>query len=100
MGRFRPINFFALWTTVAIGFLKIGEKLMPKYEDLYEILPDIDIDFDNYWKCEQEVITPALMQKGFSEIEWYMGERDSFGPLSRYTKCYDKDGNERRFVYG
>lgn len=54
------------------------------YVDLYDILPDIDVDYEHWAKCERDVITPALREAGYQlRGHWYTGDGDSFGPLSR-----------------
>lgn len=68
---------------------------MISYLSLYDILPDVQVDYDRYWQSEKE-ITPQLEQAGF-EIRgsWYTGDGDSFGPL---TRCIDT--NKGIIVYG
>lgn len=57
---------------------------MIKYIDIYTILPEVSIDYEHYYQCEQDVLTPALKVAGYIiEGSWYSGESDSFGPLSR-----------------
>jgi hypothetical protein len=53
-----------------------------------------------YTRWEREIATPALEQKGFTNIKWRMGEQDSCGPLSRICSAIDKDGNKVEFWYG
>lgn len=63
---------------------------------LDDILPDVVVDFDNYVRCEREVLTPALQAAGFITFDrWYTGDGDSFGPL---TRCIDT--NRGTIVYG
>jgi hypothetical protein len=56
-------------------------------------------DFENY--SEQEVIflKPAFERKGFSRVAFFMGEQDSFGPLSRGIRAW-KDDKSYVFFYG
>lgn len=76
--------------------------MMPRLiVDLFNILPEIDVDFENYVKSEQEVIEPALRKKGYKLITPFQtGERDSFGPLSRYIIVTTPQGNRAQIVYG
>jgi hypothetical protein len=74
---------------------------------IYESLPDVipaevweRFDFGQYASHEQEILKPAMEAKGFNTISFLMGERDSFGPLTRIVRCYDKTGRARLFVYG
>jgi hypothetical protein len=54
------------------------------YLDLYQILPEVDVNFEHYVRHEQEVISPALINAGYKlQSNWFDGERDSYGPLSR-----------------
>ena len=55
--------------------------------------------FNDYFKGEKELLTPLLLQKGYTNITWRTEEGDSFGPLSRICSCY-KDGVKYLFVYG
>jgi len=49
---------------------------------------------------EKEILEPQLVGLGYTDIEWSMGEEDSFGPLSRLCKAVDHNGDEVTFVYG
>ena len=49
---------------------------------------------------EKEILEPQLLDLGYTDITWWMGEQDSFGPLSRLCKAIDKKGNEVTFIYG
>lgn len=51
---------------------------------LYDILPDIEVDYEHYAQSEREVINPALEELGYRFTGlWRTAEGDSFGPLSR-----------------
>ena len=70
-------------------------------DDLLEILGSVAMDnycSRYYWEWEDEIATPRLKDLGYSNIQWCMGEQDSFGPLARIVHC-DKDGQHYRFVY-
>ena len=75
----------------------------PDYEDDYEDLGSVisfaDFSFSEYWKGEQEILTPRLKELGFTDICFVMGERDSFGPLSRICLA-NKNGKLVKFIYG
>jgi hypothetical protein len=71
--------------------------------DLFSILPS-DICMDrycdrDYWVWEDETCQPALEKLGYERITFRMGERDSFGPLTRIVRAY-KGGACVEFVYG
>lgn len=48
-------------------------------------------DFQNYAEHEKTILQPALERKGFSRVAFFMGEQDSFGPLSRGIRCWKGD---------
>lgn len=72
------------------------------YTDLYDILPNIDIDFKNFAAYERMCISPTLKDKGWilSARGWYTGEQDSFGPLSRCINAVAPSGKSTIIVYG
>lgn len=73
----------------------------PRYKDLYSILPDVKIDFENFWECEKNVLTPALIELGYRvNINWYSQDQDSFGPLVRAVNVTGPDSKEYILVYG
>jgi hypothetical protein len=49
---------------------------------------------------EREILEPQLIDLGYTDITWWMGEEDSFGPLSRLCRAIDKHGDEVTFIYG
>ncbi|MDB4928309.1 MAG: hypothetical protein JWM10_793 [Myxococcaceae bacterium] len=72
----------------------VGEHLT--FIDLYEILPDVEVDYERYAASERDVITPALIAAGYElRGSWFTGDGDSFGPL---TRCVDTDKGV--IVYG
>jgi hypothetical protein len=58
----------------------------------------LGFDFNNYYTCEKRMIAPLMERDGYTSIRFIMGERDSFGPLSRVVEAY-KDGKLVRFFY-
>lgn len=54
----------------------------------------------NYHTWERQVATPALIDHGYAIVRWYMGDYDSFGPLTRCVEAYDSNGNLHKFIYG
>jgi hypothetical protein len=52
-----------------------------------------------YWDWEDNVAKPALEALGYERVTFHMGERDTFGPLSRKVFAY-KDGRRHEFIYG
>jgi hypothetical protein len=71
-----------------------------KYVDLYDILPNLKINFQKYWESEESIITPALKSAGYTLNSWYTGEGDSFGPLSRCIRAVDPNGDNIIIIYG
>ena len=74
------------------------------YVYVYDILPDIEVEYDHdkFHKCEREVISPALRELGYEigdKPYWYTSEGDSFGPLSRAIRA-SKDGKPVIVWYG
>jgi hypothetical protein len=57
---------------------------MTTYIDLYDVAPDVKVNYSEYWASERDVITPALEAAGYQIVgSWYTGDGDSFGPLTR-----------------
>lgn len=74
----------------------------PEYGDLLAILGEVNMDGYcgyHYTRWENEVATPRLRELGYEVVGWFMGERDSFGPLSRVVHV-SKDGELSKLVYG
>lgn len=72
--------------------------------DLFDVIPSTltllnDYCGEFYWQWEDAICKPALESAGYERITFHMGERDSFGPLSRRVRCY-KGGECCEFVYG
>jgi hypothetical protein len=74
-----------------------------EYADLYDLLPDANPSYN--WRdgsmrsVEREQLTPALEALGYEVSDWFDGERDSFGPLSRAARI-TKDGITKIVSYG
>lgn len=69
-----------------------------KLTRLDEILPPgiwLHFDFSRYYEDEQVILKPALELKGYTNIRFRMGERDSFGPLFRIVET-----DQGRLWYG
>jgi len=65
---------------------------------------DLDLDFDSFdWKQyvrdEVSILNPQLEDLGYTVIGWHMGEKDSFGPLTRFVEL-QKEGNTFFWCYG
>lgn len=56
--------------------------------------------FEDYYAEEQAKVKPALESKGYSNIAFVDGERDSFGPLSRVVVFRDAANQAYRVCYG
>lgn len=69
------------------------------YDSVFNEMPKGWDDVREYWKYEQEKLTPWLQSMGFEDVRWGMGESDSFGPLSRVARMRLK-GHIFEFIYG
>ncbi|MCA1806668.1 MAG: hypothetical protein LC687_02220 [Actinobacteria bacterium] len=71
-----------------------------KFVNLHEILPDAKIDYDHYYDSEVQ-LSKQLAEAGYENTGlWRDGERDSWGPLSRYIITTGQDGVNYKVVYG
>ena len=73
------------------------------FDSLSDVIPDevwSKFDFGEYYDDEDKILKPYLESQGFTCVRFAMGERDSFGPLSRICLCKDKTGKSRQFIYG
>ena len=70
--------------------------------DLLDFLGDdaTGFDFGRWSDGEAEILRPALERRGFTAVSFYMGEQDSFGPLSRGCVARDPTNKRVRFYYG
>jgi hypothetical protein len=70
--------------------------------DLYRLIPDAmeQFDYELYHTGEERLIKPALEKLGYTNIRFSMGERDSFGPLSRIVHATNPEGQRIQIVYG
>jgi hypothetical protein len=55
--------------------------------------------FSHYYVDEDKMLKPLIEAEGFTNVRFSMGERDSFGPLTRVVTA-EKDGRTHHFVYG
>jgi hypothetical protein len=81
---------------------RIGFDVDGDSTDLYSVLPSDKwegFSYADYRNGEQKILKPALEKLGYYNIAFYMGEQDSFGPLSRVVFAY-KDGVRFTFIYG
>lgn len=78
------------------------QKEEDESQDLLTFLGDevSDFDFSSYHSGEQRILKPALEKRGYTNVSFYMGEQDSFGPLSRGVVAKDPEGKRVRFYYG
>ena len=68
--------------------------------NLNELLSFQGFSFSRYYRDEVTVLQPQLEELGYSEIRWYPGESDSFGPLTRTVMMVDSQGRWVQGVYG
>jgi hypothetical protein len=71
-----------------------------EFKDIYDILPDVSIDYRNWYECERAVLNPALVAAGYQPGRWYTTESDSCGPLGRAMNAYDPEGHLMTICYG
>ena len=91
---FQKVNYELAVATRSDDFIKDHNG------DILTFLGMADFDFSDYARLEINEIQPALHAKGFADVLFLMGEKDSFGPLSRVIRCKDSSGNAYEFVYG
>lgn len=77
-----------------------GSTEQVRYEALYKIISFEGFDYRMFIRDEMTVLKPRLEEKGFTDIRFSMGEKDTFGPLTRICVCRDAEGKPRRFIYG
>ncbi|MET0467097.1 MAG: hypothetical protein ABW007_28330 [Chitinophagaceae bacterium] len=74
------------------------------YQNLGDIISFAKFHFNvptsSIVRQEIEILEPQLVDLGFTDIVWEMGEEDSFGPLSRLCHTKNPDGKEVTFIYG
>ena len=68
--------------------------------ELDEVISFDGFVFADYWNGEQNLLKPRLEELGYTNIRFYNGEADSFGPLMRVCECVDPEGNSRKYYYG
>lgn len=68
--------------------------------DLDELLSFKDFSYRNYTQGERDILNPQLQEMGYTDIQWYMGDSDSFGPLTRVCYMKNPDGEIVRGIYG
>lgn len=72
--------------------------------DLFDVIDSkladhVEFCGQSYWKWEDHIAKPALELAGYERVTFHMGERDSFGPLTRVVRAYQK-GECHEFIYG
>lgn len=79
-----------------------GGPDVPEYEELSNVISLDGIRFmpHTYLDEELNVLQPRLMALGYTEIVWSMGDRDSWGPITRICTARDAVGEIRSFIYG
>lgn len=79
-----------------------GEIEKIDYEDLEDFISFEGFSYAHgeWHRGEAEILQPQLQALGYTEIEWSMGEYDTFGPLTRVCKARGPSGELHWFVYG
>jgi hypothetical protein len=81
--------------------LTTGDHREPcPYQDLSQVISFEGFSYPDYYRGEREILQPRLEALGYTNVQWYMGEQDEFGPLSRVCYATKADGNIERFIYG
>lgn len=78
-----------------------GDEIV--WVDTYEIpqLANVEIDYIGNYREGEAVMTKRLRAMGWEVIcPWRDGERDSFGPLSRWSEWITPDCEVIRVIYG
>lgn len=71
-------------------------------KDLLVVLGDVPTTgmfSQDYWKWEETIATPRLIELGYIVIRWWSPNYDSFGPLVRGVDV-EKDGVKYTLTYG
>jgi hypothetical protein len=79
-----------------------GEELLADYDNsifTYLGLDAVEFSFRSYAEDEKRIIKPAMEAKGFTMVAFFMGEQDSFGPLSRGIRAV-REEKGYVFYYG
>jgi hypothetical protein len=76
------------------------EEPPAKYENLDRIISFQNFDHDQYRYGEEHILKPQLEELGYTDIQFKMGESDSWGPLTRLCSARDSSGTKRWFFYG
>lgn len=72
----------------------------PTHIDLYDILPDVDIDYNNYFLSEENIKNELLKKGYYPNGNFRTTEGDSFGPLVRTISTQGEDGETYLIFYG
>jgi hypothetical protein len=77
---------------------------MPRNRNLGDVISfarfHFNVSMSSIKRQEHEILEPQLVDLGYTDITWWTGEEDSFGPLSRLCRAVDKNGDEVTFIYG
>lgn len=55
---------------------------------------------NNFAVQERTILQPRLEEKGYTNVHWFEGETDSFGPLTRRCRATNPFGDTVWFMYG
>jgi len=68
--------------------------------ELDEVISFEGFVFSKWYEGEPQILQPRLEALGYTNVKWFMGERDSFGPLTRYCEATTPDGDRVKLWYG
>lgn len=68
-------------------------------EDALEFFGVDDFRFAQYFQDERKKLQPKLEQAGYTNVEFFTVDSDSFGPLVRGVKALDPKGQTHQWAY-
>ena len=71
-------------------------------DEIYDLIPDAweHFSFTLWYRHEGELLKPALEKLGYTNVTFFMGEADSWGPLTRVICATTPAGERKRWIYG
>ncbi len=79
----------------------VQEDPPEEYQNLAEVIDLEGFKYDeSYREQGKTLLQPRMEKAGYTFIEWFEGERDCFGPLTRTCRAFDPYGRVVWFFYG
>jgi hypothetical protein len=84
---------------------EINHTPSPHYTMLSTVISFAGFEFishgsHSFAEQEKTILQPRLEELGYTDIRWFEGETDSFGPLTRRCRAVNPDGDTVWFMYG